>query len=354
MIQIDGSRGEGGGQMVRSSLTMSCVTGRPVRIVNVRAGRKKPGLSHQHVECVRAAARICSATVTGDAVGSAAVVFEPQAVAAGDYRFSIGTAGSTALLLHTLYLPLALQDRPSTLRLDGGTHGAFAPTADYLQHAWAPAMAGLGLDVDVTVERLGLYPKGGGRLLVEIAPWTDRRPFRPAERGKLQRIDATAFVCDLADKVGQRLVETCQDRLRRIKGRHKLVTRVEMKSRSPAGDQGCWLNLLAQYAHGRFFSSRTGERGLKSEKLAAEQCKELLAFHDAEQAHVDGHLADQLLLPLLFAGGASAYATAHVTQHLLTNCDVLQRFTTRPLTVDGALGQPGRVSVGDAAEGKPS
>src|SRR3954468_5229650 len=215
MIEIDGSFGEGGGQILRSSLALSLLTGKPFHLRKVRANRKpKPGLRPQHLASVRAAARIGNAKVTGDSVGSSDLTFKPGPVAAGKYHFPIGTAGATALVLHTVYLPLALQDGPSEVVLEGGTHNEKAPCFHFLQTTWRAYLARLGLTVSLEMKRPGFYPRGGGLITAHIQPWATRKPLAliaGATNDQAQVMSATA---GLPDHVNNRQARRAAVRLR--------------------------------------------------------------------------------------------------------------------------------------------
>ena len=170
ILQLDGSQGEGGGQILRSALSLSMLLGRPFRIDNIRAGRKKPGLMRQHVTCVRAAAAVCSAEVTGDAIGSTTLSFRPNAVRAGHFNFVIGSAGSTMLVLQTVLPALLTADAPSTLHIEGGTHALAAPSTEFIAEAYLAQLARIGADVAMYVDRYGFFPSGGGQIRVEVRP----------------------------------------------------------------------------------------------------------------------------------------------------------------------------------------
>src|SRR5262245_18665905 len=177
MLDLDGSLGEGGGQILRTSLALALLTGKAFRLRNVRARRPKPGLQPQHLMSVRAAAQIGQAQVQGDRPGSMDLVFEPGAVVPGKYHFTIGTAGATALVLHTVYVPLALAGAASALTIEGGTHVKAAPCFHFLATTWRAYLALFGVDVRVTMRRAGFYPRGGGLLEVHIEPCPALRPL---------------------------------------------------------------------------------------------------------------------------------------------------------------------------------
>lgn len=205
MIEIDGSYGEGGGQIIRSSMSLAAITGKPVTIQGVRAGREKPGLQPQHLMAVRSAARLCAAEVRGDAVGSMFLEFKPtQPVEAGDYRFDIGTAGSTALVIQTVFLPLSLADGPSTVTVTGGTHNPKAPSADYLQHVFFPAAREAGFESKFAWPRAGFYPAGGGEVNLILPGSAVGRPFVFEDRQECDRVIASVVTSSLPAHIGER------------------------------------------------------------------------------------------------------------------------------------------------------
>ncbi len=194
MIHIDGSQGEGGGQVVRTSLALSLITGQAVEITRIRAGRKRPGLGRQHLTGAQAAARIGAAHAEGLALGSQHITFSPQAVLPGTYHFAVGTAGSASLVLQTVLPPLLLAEEPSTLVLEGGTHNSKAPPFDFLQKAFLPLVGRMGPRVSVELERRGFYPRGGGRFIAHVEPASALEPFDLLERGTVRKRHATALV----------------------------------------------------------------------------------------------------------------------------------------------------------------
>ncbi|HZL36037.1 MAG TPA: RNA 3'-terminal phosphate cyclase [Tepidisphaeraceae bacterium] len=197
LILIDGSQGEGGGQILRSALALSMLTGKPFRIENIRANRNKPGLMRQHLTAVNAAAAVCSANVSGAAIGSRELAFEPGAVRAGEYTFSVGSAGSTTLVLQTVLPPLLVAAGRSTLALEGGTHNIHAPPVDFLEYAFLPLVNRMGPRVSVTLERAGFYPAGGGRILAAIEPAEKLSPISILERGEIHHRMAKAICAGL-------------------------------------------------------------------------------------------------------------------------------------------------------------
>ncbi|MFU8802840.1 MAG: RNA 3'-terminal phosphate cyclase [Bradymonadaceae bacterium] len=318
VVTMDGSQGEGGGQILRTSLALSMLTGKPFRIVDVRAGRKRPGLMRQHLTAVEAAAKIASATVVGAAIGSTEIVFEPGEVSSGEYHFSIGTAGSTMLVLQTILFPLALARGPSVLLLEGGTHNIHAPPLDFIERAFLPVINSLGPKITVRAERVGFYPAGGGRVVVEIEPAPAIAPLSLLERGKVQERLVRGLVAHLPVSIARREVLTFCELLR---WPPQLSTVVEVEESDGPGNI-----LLVEIGceHVREVFSRVGQKGVPSEKVAALCAEEVLDYLSRE-APVGPHLADQLLLPMALAR-AGAIRTGPLTGHSLTQIETIQRF----------------------------
>jgi RNA 3'-terminal phosphate cyclase (ATP) len=208
-VQIDGSYGEGGGQIIRTSLSLAVLTGRPVHVSNVRARRSRPGLQPQHLTAVRAAASLCAAELKGDAVGSTSFVFAPQApVQAGDYRFNIGTAGAASLVAQTVLVPLSHAGAPSRVVIIGGTHVPHAPPADYLGRVYLPALRRAGLEAEVDYPKAGFFPKGGGEVVLSIAGVPASTALNLVDRGKLRTLSSAVVTSNLGEHVSQRGADT--------------------------------------------------------------------------------------------------------------------------------------------------
>ncbi len=340
LLTIDGSEGEGGGQILRTALALSMVTGRPFEIVSLRAGRKRPGLRPQHLAGVRAAAKICSATVTGDSIGSRTVRFEPGAVRKGTYEFDIGTAGSTSLLLHSLYLPLALASGRTVLRLTGGTHVPFAPTFHYLEGQWAPLLRRIGIEVELQLLRAGYYPEGGGQIRAKVRPAPSIQPLVLEARGRLKSLEGLSAVSNLPRSIGDRQRRRALQRLEEH-GLYPGLQSVELPSRG----RGTALHLLAAFDGGaRACFDALGARGKRAEAVADEACDALLQFLSTGGV-IDGHAADQLILPLALAVGPSRLRVPRITSHLLTNAAVIQRFLDCRVAIDGAPDTEGSLTI---------
>jgi RNA 3'-terminal phosphate cyclase (ATP) len=342
MIEIDGSSGEGGGQILRSSLALSLLTGKPVRLVNIRAGRPKPGLQPQHLMSVTAAATVGGARVEGAELRSRTLTFIPGETTPGEYRFDIGTAGATGLVLHTIYLPLALSRGKGVSRvaITGGTHVIASPSFHFNAATWVGFLAKLGLPIALTMERPGFYPKGGGLILAEIPTLTRLAPLTAVEPQTVTRVVGIAGAAGLPDHVAERLASRSAAKLTAA----GLEAAIEIQ-RWP-GASGCALSLTLADAYVSTTFVGVGVRGKPAESVADEAVAELLAFVRSG-APVDHHSADQLVLPLAFAAGLSQFRVSKVTQHLLTNLAVVGEFVDRKLSCRGALGAPGMVEIGE-------
>lgn len=344
MIRIDGAQGEGGGQILRSALTLSLLTGKSFVIDRIRAGRKKPGLMAQHLAAVRAAASIGDARVEGAVTGSGTLLFAPSAVRPGHYRFAIGTAGSTSLVLQTVLLPLALAGRSSRVEIDGGTHVPWSPCFHYLDLHWLSFLRQVGISAHLEMPRAGFYPAGGGRIVAEVRPAGNLSPLRLIERGRLRRIRCLSAVANLDPGIAER---QSRQAVFRLAGCGAAIEVEQVLLPSPG--KGTLLLLLAEFENSRCCYYALGERGKSAERVADEATQALADFLLTDAA-IDEHLADQLLLPLALADGESVLRTAAVTHHLLTNAEVIGRFLPVGISIEGGAGRPGLVRIGGGCE----
>jgi len=337
MITIDGSYGEGGGQILRSSLTLAMLTGTPCCIENIRAGRRKPGLLRQHLTAVKMAARVASAHVVGAELGSTRLVFEPNGVAAGVYHGSIGSAGSSTLVLQTVLPALARADGSSTVTVEGGTHNPFAPPFDFLRASYLPLLRRMGLGVDLTLERHGFYPRGGGRVRAEVTPGAfDRLELdSPGERRSCRAI---ATVADLPAHIGERELKVFEKKLGLGPGDQHLD--VLPKGRGPGNV--CCVELAFENVTLCF--TGYGKKGLPAESVAARVVKEVRRFEKAEVA-VGEHLADQLLLPMAIGEGGR-FTTLRPSQHTRTHAHLIERFLETPISLEELSDDRWLVAVG--------
>lgn len=330
MIQLDGSAGEGGGQILRTALSISLITRSPFTIRNIRANRPKRGLRPQHVAAVEAAAQLGKATVEGARVGARELTFVPDnEYAARDLTIDIGTAGATALVLQTLHLPIALRAAQTVeIRLKGGTFNAAAPSFPFLESTWRETLAAIGLNVSISSRAAGFYPMGGGSIQTVIEPGRPRAStFR--ERGPLHAIRGVSGVLNLhRSRVAERMRDTANELL----AAHGHAAEIDLQQWQGVGF-GASLSLSALYDDGirRTFVG-LGERGKPAEAVAEEAVAELIDF-DSSTGVVDPHTADQLLLPLALAEGSSSFSTTAVTPHLRTNADTIMAFLDRRIRV---------------------
>jgi len=346
MLEIDGSQGEGGGQVLRTSLALAILTGKAIRLINVRAGRRNPGLAPQHLACVLAAKEICNAEVEGTALKSTQLTFAPDSPASpGNYTFDVsqlagrGSAGAVTLLLQAILLPLALADQPSTLTLRGGTHVAWSPPVHYLQWVLLPTLKQIGLEAGIEHHKWGWYPKGGGEIQVNIHGQGKLRGIDITERGQLLAGEGLAVASNLPSHIPQRIAGRANNLLKSA----GLPPKVEPE-RTSGPSTGAGIFLGVTYANARAGFSALGRVGKPSEEVATEAAEALIAYHH-QSAALDPHLPDQLLPALALAKGPSTLSTQEITRHTLTNISVIQHFIDRPITVDGAEGQPGIVHV---------
>jgi RNA 3'-terminal phosphate cyclase (ATP) len=330
-ITIDGSFGEGGGQIVRSSVLLSVVTGRPLTIHNVRAGRRPTGLKRQHVTAVTAAAEICGAVVRGATVGSARLDFEPGNVAPGDYEFNIQTAGSTTLVLQTVLPALLTVGGPSSLTLTGGTHNAWAPPFDFLDRVYLPLIRRMGPQVRARLDRPGFYPAGGGRFQVDVQPVRQLRGFDLMDRGNVVRRRVRAIVARLPRHIAERESDTI---LRQLDW-PRSVGNVEEVADSNGPGNVVMIEVECERAGAMF--TGFGQRGVRAEKVAAGAAREARRYL-AANVPVDEHLADQILLPLglaaRFGHGGGTFRTLAMSKHAITHAEILRRFLDVEIAVD--------------------
>lgn len=337
MITIDGSVGEGGGQILRTSLALSLVTGQPFRIANIRAGRKKPGLLRQHLTAVQAATQIGDAVTDGAVMGSSELVFRPERIRAGDYRFAIGTAGSTTLVLQTVLLPLLLASEPSKLTLEGGTHNPLAPPYDFLVRTFLPQLARFGPVIETTLVRPGFFPAGGGKFELTIQPVDRLCPIELYERGADAGRRVVAYLANLSSGIAERAFEQVIKRLRWPREGFEIIEH-------PA-ECGPGFALIAEVQSEHITESFTGfgERGVRAEQVAdgvVDQVRDYLA----NTAPVAEYLTDQILLPLALAG-SGGFCTAGLSRHARTNIDVIRQFLDVTFTVEPVDGKGTRVEV---------
>ena len=339
MIQIDGSQGEGGGQILRSALALALVTGQAIEIKNIRARRPKPGLLPQHVKAVEAAAAVGDARVEGAHLQSSSLVFEPTGIRSGEFQFDVGTAGSTPLVLQTIFLPLSFAPATSSVTLVGGTHVPWSPCFHYLDLHWLHYMKEIGFNAELKLELAGFYPYGGGRIHAAIHPIKRLSPLQISERGSLKAVQGISAVANLDQSVAERQK---QQVLKRLKD---LSEHVEIEIiRMPSHFRSTMFLLIAKFENSQCCFFGLGEIGKRAERVADEAVDQLRQFLATDGA-IDHHLADQLILPLAFVPAASELHTSRITQHLITNAEIIRMFLPVDIKVDGELNSSGSLRI---------
>lgn len=338
MITIDGSFGEGGGQIVRTALALSLVTGQPFKIENVRAHREQPGLRRQHLTAVNAAAEIGRARISGVAVGARSFSFTPGRVEPGDYTFSIGTAGSTTLVLQTVLPPLMIAAAPSRLTFEGGTHNIKAPPYEFIAEAFLPLINRIGPRIESRLERYGFYPPGGGRFHVTLNPAQSLQRLDLLSRGELQLQRAHALVVKLPRSIADREIEVVREAL----GWSEDQCEVEVSQNALSPGNVLTIRIVSDHLTEVF--TGIGQRGVRAESVAHIAVAEARRYIESG-APVGEHLADQLLIPMALAGGGS-FVTGPPSLHTTTNIEVIRKFLDVDIAVRPLVDEQFEVTVG--------
>lgn len=319
MITIDGSEGEGGGQVLRNACALSLITGQPFTIENIRGKRSKPGLMRQHLTAIEAACTIGASECEGLEIGSSAITFRPGMVTPGEYRFAVGTAGSTGLVLQTVLMPLLAAGGPSRLVLEGGTHNMMAPPYDFIAKAFLPQIERMGPRLSARLTRHGFFPRGGGRIEIDIEP-APLTPVDGLERGELREQSATAVFAALDPGIAERIVKTA----RKVLSGWPEVTFAVRKLPDEQGP-GIVLLLEAAYENVTEVVAGFGKLGLSAERVGGTAARRMAGYM-ASAAFAGPYLQDQLLLPYALAG-EGRLSTVKLSQHTRTAAEVITRFT---------------------------
>jgi RNA 3'-terminal phosphate cyclase (ATP) len=325
LLEIDGALGEGGGQVLRTSLSLSLCTGRPIRVKNIRAGRSRPGLLRQHLTALRAATAVGRAEVEGDCIGSREITFRPSGVHAGEHCFSVGTAGSTTLVLQTVLLPLLTASGPSQISLEGGTHNPAAPPFDFLERVYLPLVERMGPRVKATLSRPGFFPAGGGRFSVSVTPSSSLLPLWLESRGAIRRIEATARVAAMRPNIGNRELNEIRKILELDRGDLRCE---QLDERFGPGNVVC-VDIEAEESQELF--SDFGRRGVSAEQVGRAVAGRAKRWLDAE-VPVAEHLADQLI-PLMAIAGRGGFRTLPLSGHARTQLELVRQLLELPVEV---------------------
>ncbi len=339
MLNIDGASGEGGGQVLRTCLSLSLLTGKSFHLANIRAGRKKPGLRPQHLAAVQIAAKIGDARVVGAELNSSHLSFTPKSIQSGNFRCDIGTAGSTSLVFQTIFMPLSFANRSSSLRISGGTHVPFSPSFDFLSQHWLHHMKQVGYKISLDMKQAGFYPQGGGMIYATIMPIEEISAINLTQRGTLKQIRGLSAVANLDRKIAERQRNQV---IQRLGSRYPLSDiRIVML---PAKFKGTTICLICEFEHTQCCYFSLGALGKPAEVVADEACDQIEYLLSTEAA-IDEYLADQLLLPLSIASSDSTYSTARITSHLLTNAEILRLFIPADISIHGNVGEAGTITI---------
>lgn len=341
LLLIDGSFGEGGGQILRTSLALSAILKRPVQIKGIRAGRDPSGLRPQHLKTIEALAQVTGAEAEGVRIGSERILFSPGKTVAGEYSFDVATAASVTLLLQGLLPPLCFGQGLSRLRLTGGTHVPWSPPYHYFSRILVPTLRRMGIVLRTKLERWGWYPMGGGIVDVEIEPTSGLRPISLTERGKVKGVFGLSASSNLPSHVVSRQKDRAAERLEKELG---LYVEIETNDRAPALGAGSFLFLGVETEGGLAGFSSLAEKGKPAERVADEGVDSLKTYLFSEGA-LDPNLSDQIVLFMALAQGTSSFTVTRMTEHLLTNLWVVSQFLDVRITKSRGEGESGRVDL---------
>jgi RNA 3'-terminal phosphate cyclase (ATP) len=339
---IDGSAGEGGGQILRTSLTMSALLGKPIKIIKIRAGRRQPGLQAQHLTCVNALTKITDAEVDGASLGSQELIFTPRSLNFGDYKFDVSdvksSAGSASLIFQAIFLPLAFTEGVSRVTIYGGTNVSWSPPTQYLQMVYLPIAEKMGAKASIGLKNWGWYPKGGGQINIEIQP-AKLHAIDLSDRGIHKGTKVLTAVSNLPISIAQRQRDRALDILKSegINAESELIN-------APSIGQGTSVFILTEFENCYAGFDSLGTKGKRAEQVAEEACEDCLKFLKSGMA-VDTHLADQIVPLMALAEGRSCFTTSKISLHLLTNIQVAEQFLPVKFQVFGEENHPGKVAV---------
>jgi RNA 3'-terminal phosphate cyclase (ATP) len=336
-IKIDGSFGEGGGQILRTALSLSCITGLSFELSNIRKGRKKPGLMPQHITCVNAVSEISNSRVSGGEIGSTNLIFVPQKINPGKYVFDIQTAGSISLVAQTLLPPLLFADSPSRITIKGGTHVPFSPTYHYISEVFIPMLHEIGIKVEPCLSKYGFYPKGGGETVFRVFPAGKIKGINHISKGVLLSVHGYSVVSRLPISIAERQKNAVLQKI------HPLSADLQILDVSSPG-AGTFVFLKSEYENTLSGFSSLGKRGKSAESVGVEASEEFIDFHYSP-SFLDPHLSNQIVIYLSLSMENSIFTTSRITQHLLTNLWVIEKFLNVEYQIEGKINSAGKVSL---------
>jgi len=339
LIEIDGSYGEGGGQILRTALVLSAILKKPFALSHIRSKRKNPGLQAQHLAAVEALTRITEAETQGVKFGSQKITFIPQRILSGIYQFEIRTAGSVTLLLQAIFLPLCHSEGISRVTLIGGTHVQWSPSFHYFSEVFLPTLERIGVSARAGIEKWGFYPKGDGRIQLTINPVRELKPISLVDRGSLKKIRGISAISNLPRHVADRQKEQA---LKRIQSELQVEGEITILDNVPSNGSGSFLFLLAEYERGLAGFCSLGVKRRPAEKVA-DEAVDCLKDYLASDGCIDPYLADQIVPFMALARGNSSFTTTRITEHLVANLWVIQHFLDVKISRKGETGMSGRV-----------
>ncbi|GBC68701.1 RNA 3'-terminal phosphate cyclase [archaeon HR01] len=342
MIELDGSIGEGGGQVLRVSIALSAILSKPIHIYNIRKKRSNPGLRPQHISAVKSVAEACNGSVQGLHVGSTEIIFTPGYLEGGELRIDTGTAGSITLVLQSLLPVLSFSSKPSSFHLIGGTNNPMAPPVEYLEKVLLPLLSKMGVRCGIELVRRGFYPRGGGVVRGWVEPVHSLSPLEEVERRDIGRVYGLSYTCRLPSHVSERMASSAEKSLSN-KGFVASIEREALMPNHPkcSTDPGAGIILVADGAY--LGADRLGAPGLPAEEVGAGAAKQLIEEIESNAA-IDRHAADMLVIWVSLAEGRSRYSVSTLTSHTLTSVEICRLLTGAEIELAGRLGGPGIIT----------
>ncbi len=344
MILIDGSFGEGGGQILRTSIGLAAALGRAVRIVNIRAKRKNPGLQRQHMTAVRVLATLTNARVEGLYLGSTELIFEPRELRGGKYKFDIGTAGSTTLVLQALIPVLPFVPEPLEIELRGGTDVPWSPPVDYVRMVLIPMLSRMGFEIELEVKRRGHYPRGGGIVIIRSKPVGRIKPLQLIDRGRIIRVEGISHAVKLPRHVAERQALSAKKELEKLGVPIDISLEWYPPERDPHLGPGSGIVVVAKCENSLLGADALGAKGKPAEVVGKEAASKLLEDLSTGAA-LDRHMADMIVAPAALACGTSAFKASKMTMHAYTVIELVKKIAQADIEVSGGLNEPFEMKI---------